>query len=226
MNGYRGRCGTARRGGSARSRSRPAPATAACRCPTARSPRSRSTSTRSARSRRSPASEYGMAGAVQHGASTLPAELFDRFPELGACEIHLATEFQNMLFDHPPFPAELKRESTSGCAPPPPTSARRRHRRAVLLQDAQEGARPVQARAVGAARKRRHDQIGANLRAKFGLLFDELGIAGTRADGRALRHARPGATAAAGRARRAGSGRPSPPAHRSSRTTAPGSSRR
>jgi fructose/tagatose bisphosphate aldolase len=54
--------------------------------------------------------DYGMAGAVQHGASTLPAELFDRFPQLGACEIHLATEFQNMLFDHPQFPAELKRE--------------------------------------------------------------------------------------------------------------------
>jgi len=54
--------------------------------------------------------QYAMAGAVQHGASTLPAELFDRFPRLGACEIHLATEFQNMLLDHPAFPAALKRE--------------------------------------------------------------------------------------------------------------------
>jgi fructose-bisphosphate aldolase, class II len=53
---------------------------------------------------------YGMAGAVQHGASTLPSELFDRFPKLGACEIHLATEFQNMIFDSPAFPAALKRE--------------------------------------------------------------------------------------------------------------------
>jgi fructose-bisphosphate aldolase, class II len=52
---------------------------------------------------------YQMGGAVQHGASTLPAELFDRFPQLGACEIHLATEFQNMVFDHPSFPADLKR---------------------------------------------------------------------------------------------------------------------
>ncbi len=52
---------------------------------------------------------YHMGGAVQHGASTLPASLFDRFPKLGACEIHLATEFQNMLFDHPSFPADLKR---------------------------------------------------------------------------------------------------------------------
>ncbi|MBI1798903.1 MAG: class II fructose-bisphosphate aldolase [Candidatus Eisenbacteria bacterium] len=53
---------------------------------------------------------YGIAGAVQHGASTLPGELFDRFPRLGACEIHLATEFQNLLFDHPEFPAALRLE--------------------------------------------------------------------------------------------------------------------
>ena len=52
---------------------------------------------------------YGMGGAVQHGASTLPAELFDRFPALGCIEIHLATEFQNMIYDHPGFPAEFRR---------------------------------------------------------------------------------------------------------------------
>jgi fructose-bisphosphate aldolase class II len=52
---------------------------------------------------------YGLAGAVQHGASTLPSDLFDQFPKRGACEIHLATEFQNMLLDHPSLPADLKR---------------------------------------------------------------------------------------------------------------------
>lgn len=52
--------------------------------------------------------KFGFAGAVQHGASTLPSELFGKFAELGACEIHLATEFQNMIFDHPRFPADLK----------------------------------------------------------------------------------------------------------------------
>jgi fructose/tagatose bisphosphate aldolase len=52
--------------------------------------------------------KYGFAGAVQHGASTLPSELFGEFPKRGACEIHLATEFQNMIFDHPAFPADLK----------------------------------------------------------------------------------------------------------------------
>ncbi|MEK7765522.1 MAG: class II fructose-bisphosphate aldolase, partial [bacterium] len=53
---------------------------------------------------------YGMGGAVQHGASTLPIELFDKFPQMGTCEIHLATEFQNMVYEHPAFPKTLKAE--------------------------------------------------------------------------------------------------------------------
>jgi len=52
--------------------------------------------------------EYGLAGAVQHGASTLPDELFHKFPGTGTCEIHLATNFQNMLFDH--MPDSLRKE--------------------------------------------------------------------------------------------------------------------
>ncbi len=46
--------------------------------------------------------EYGLGGAVQHGASTLPSDAFDAFPRVGACEIHLATNFQNMVYDGMP----------------------------------------------------------------------------------------------------------------------------
>ena len=53
---------------------------------------------------------YGLAGAVQHGASTLPDDAFHRFPEAETAEIHLATGFQNMVLDHPQFPPELRRE--------------------------------------------------------------------------------------------------------------------
>ncbi len=52
--------------------------------------------------------EYGLAGAVQHGASTLPSEAFGKFPEVGTAEVHLATESQNMVYDSAHFPAELK----------------------------------------------------------------------------------------------------------------------
>jgi len=54
--------------------------------------------------------DYGLGGAVQHGASTLPPEAFDAFPRVGACEIHLATDFQNMVYEHPKFPGDLKIE--------------------------------------------------------------------------------------------------------------------
>ncbi len=54
--------------------------------------------------------EYGMAGAVQHGASTLPDEMFHLFPEVGCCEIHLATGFQNLIYDHPALPESFRQE--------------------------------------------------------------------------------------------------------------------
>jgi fructose/tagatose bisphosphate aldolase len=53
---------------------------------------------------------YGMAGAVQHGASTLPEEMFHRFPETSTAEIHLATGFQNLIYDSPHLPDGLRQE--------------------------------------------------------------------------------------------------------------------
>jgi hypothetical protein len=52
--------------------------------------------------------DYGMSGAVQHGASTLPDTAFNNFPKTETAEIHLATNFQNMMYEH--IPAELKAE--------------------------------------------------------------------------------------------------------------------
>ena len=54
------------------------------------------------------AREYGLAGAVQHGASTLPPNAFGNFPRIETAEIHLATNFQNIVFDHPLMPADLR----------------------------------------------------------------------------------------------------------------------
>jgi fructose-bisphosphate aldolase, class II len=52
--------------------------------------------------------EYGLAGAVQHGASTLPSNAFGNFPRIETAEIHLATNFQNIVFDHSRLPSGLK----------------------------------------------------------------------------------------------------------------------
>jgi len=56
------------------------------------------------------ARKYGMGGAVQHGSSTLPEKCFDQFVKTGAVEIHLATAFQNIVFDSKYLPEELKEE--------------------------------------------------------------------------------------------------------------------
>ncbi len=52
--------------------------------------------------------DYGMGGAVQHGASTLPSNAFGNFPRIETVEIHLATNFQNIVWDHPALPVELR----------------------------------------------------------------------------------------------------------------------
>jgi hypothetical protein len=54
------------------------------------------------------ARQHGTGGAVQHGASTLPEAMFNKFPETQTLEIHLATGFQNLFIDHVAFPKELK----------------------------------------------------------------------------------------------------------------------
>ena len=123
LDGYRRELDARRRArsGSPRSASRPGRATAASRCPTAAWPRSSSISRSCASSATSPAS-YGLAGAVQHGASTLPDELFHRFPAVETAEIHLATGFQNALYEHPAFPRRSIARSRRGATRTPPTS--------------------------------------------------------------------------------------------------------
>ena len=58
--------------------------------------------------------EYKMSGAVQHGASTLPDEAFHHFPEVETAEVHLATGFQNIIYESKFFPKELLERINKG----------------------------------------------------------------------------------------------------------------
>ena len=123
--------------------------------------------------------DYGLGGAVQHGASTLPEEAFTRFAEAGACEVHLATNFQNMLYDR--LPDNLRRQHVRLPGPELRQGAQARpERRAVLLQDAQAGARAVQGRPVEHAHRGSVHDRGA-WEEQFRLLFGRLEIARRRA---------------------------------------------
>lgn len=48
---------------------------------------------------RASCAKYGLGGAVQHGASTLPDDAFGKFVEFEALEVHLATNFMNMFYE-------------------------------------------------------------------------------------------------------------------------------
>lgn len=124
--------------------------------------------------------EYGMSGAVQHGASTLPADAFSRFPQIETAEIHLATGFQNMLFDHPALPDELRQRMY-------------RHCHAEFSGERKEGETEEQfiyktrKKAVGAFKRELWElpeetraAIRAGLQEQFAFLFHKLAVAGTR----------------------------------------------
>ena len=125
--------------------------------------------------------DYGLAGAVQHGASTLPDTAFHNFPKRETAEIHLATNFQNMLFDHMPDALRARdlrvaQDEREGRAQGD------RLRRAVLLQDAQEGDRAVQAALLGSAGRRRRRSSPRRTTRSSRFLFDQLAIGNTADD--------------------------------------------
>ena len=120
----------------------------------------------------------GLAGAVQHGASTLPDELFHRFPAVETAEIHLATGFQNALFEHPDFPASLQREIEAWCF------ANTLDERKPDQTD-QQFVYTTRKKAIGPFKRQlwdlaTKDEILAAQRRKIGFLFTELGVNGSR----------------------------------------------
>jgi len=125
------------------------------------------------------AREYGLAGAVQHGASTLPDELFHRFPTVETAEIHLATGFQNALYDHPAFPAELMEEIYAWCR-----INAADERKADQAED--QFLYSTRKKAIGPFKRQiwdlaTKDEILASQGAKIGFLFDQLRVPGTMA---------------------------------------------
>jgi fructose/tagatose bisphosphate aldolase len=124
------------------------------------------------------AREYGLAGAVQHGASTLPDELFHRFPAVETAEIHLATGFQNALYEHPAFPDALHREIEDWCYA---NAADERK----ADQTGQQFVYTTRKKAIGPFKRQLwdlevRDEILAAQRRKVSFLFTELGVNGSR----------------------------------------------
>jgi len=133
--------------------------------------------------------EYGLAGAVQHGASTLPSEFFGSFPEHDCAEIHLATEFQNMVYEHPSFPLPLKRaierwlfDRMAGERKPGETEGQ------FLYKTRKQAIGPFKEQLWNLPDGTR-EAIRSTLEKKFAFLFEKLRVPGTRA--LVARHVRP-----------------------------------
>ncbi|MCA9769197.1 MAG: class II fructose-bisphosphate aldolase, partial [Gemmatimonadetes bacterium] len=151
---------------------------------------------------RSAREDYGLGGAVQHGASTLPGDAFGNFPRVETAEIHLATNFQNIVFDHPALPADLRArmyawldENAAG-------------ERGAKDSDEQFYYK-TRKKAIGPFKRELwslpaavRQQIGASLEETFGFLFDQLQVGDTATivsqyiSAPALRHAALGKVAA------------------------------
>jgi fructose-bisphosphate aldolase class II len=122
--------------------------------------------------------EYGLAGAVQHGASTLPDNAFNNFPKRETAEIHLATNFQNMLYDA--LPAKDRDEIYAWLRENAKDERKEKDSDEQFFYKTRK-------KALGPFKKKFWDmpadlkaKLAAAYDAKFGFLFEQLAIGGTR----------------------------------------------
>ena len=122
----------------------------------------------------------GLAGTVQHGASTLPEKLFDQFPRHDAIEIHLATEFQRLVFDHPKFPAELREKMHKWVRDTKPPEWKEGAADAQNIEKCIKRAWGPHKKEIWSLPPDAHAAIVGTLENKFRTLFKLLNVRGTR----------------------------------------------
>ena len=122
---------------------------------------------------------YSLSGCVQHGASTLPEDAFNMFPETGTSEVHLATGFQNIMYDSNALPAEFRNE-VYGFLKQEYAKERKEG------QSEEQFIYSTRKKGFGTLKKkwwdlpsRVKDPIMKELEAKFALLFDKLRVTNT-----------------------------------------------
>ncbi len=133
--------------------------------------------------------KYGLGGAVQHGASTLPPDAFGHFPGCEAIEIHLATNFQNIVFDHPRLPAPVKAEVAAWVKHECADEWKKGDTEEQFLYKSRKKAIGPFKRALWDLPPDVRAAIGADLERTFSFLFEKLKVQGTR--GITDRHVRP-----------------------------------
>lgn len=123
------------------------------------------------------AKKYKMAGAVQHGASTLPEEYFDKFPETSTIEIHLATAYQNIVYD---FIPENLRERIYGWLKKELIKEKKpdQTEEQFLYETRKKALGPFK-KEIWEISQENKDKISEALEEKLSILFQKLGVAET-----------------------------------------------
>ena len=120
--------------------------------------------------------EYGLAGAVQHGASTLPPEAFHKFVECETAEVHLATQFQNMIYESDHFPVNLKKRIYEWLKVNVAGEARQGETEEQFLYKTRKKALgPFKKEIMGLPQKTR-DAIAAEIETQFDFLFKQFNV--------------------------------------------------
>jgi len=124
--------------------------------------------------------EYGLAGAVQHGASTLPPEAFHNFAECETAEVHLATEFQNMIYESKHFPADLKKRIYEWLRVNAASEAKQGETEEQFFYKTRKKALGPFKKDIISLPQETRDAIAAEIENKFDLIFKQLNAVNKR----------------------------------------------
>ena len=124
--------------------------------------------------------EYGMAGAVQHGASTLPEDAFHKFPEMEAAEVHLATQFQNMIFESKHLPSDLREKMYAWIKENLKSEFKEGMSEEQFIYKSRKKSLGQFKKDLMSLSQSIRDKIGEELEEKFDFLFSQLNIKDTK----------------------------------------------
>ena len=124
--------------------------------------------------------EYGLAGAVQHGASTLPPEAFHKFVECETAEVHLATQFQNLIYESEHFPAYLRKKIYEWLKANLKGEAKQGQTEEQFLYKTRKKALGPFKKEIMRLPQETRDAIAAEIEKKFDFLFKQLKVEGTK----------------------------------------------
>lgn len=124
--------------------------------------------------------EYDLGGAVQHGASTLPEGAFGHFPEAETAEIHLATNFQNIFFEHEALPEELRSRMYDHCRTSLSEERKPADSEEQFIYKARKKALGAFKRELWNIPEENRAAIRETLKSKFAFLFRQLRVDNTR----------------------------------------------